>query len=139
MLTAACWLAMTGAGFAQSFDVTFKVPLNLTGIATAITKVKVGCNINSPALPVVAGSAANVVSAFVEIPVSGGQVVTTATVVVPVSRLDTSNGKTSATYRCIMWGFSQTGQDWDTFDEMAPRPIYRLSPTPANITGTFTW
>src|SRR5258706_14398341 len=104
MLTAACWLAMTGAGFAKSFDVTFKVPLNLTGIATAITKVKVGCNINSPALPVVAGSAANVVSAFVEIPVSGGQGVPTAAGVGPVSRLGTTHGKTSSTYSCIMWG-----------------------------------
>ena len=63
-------------------DVTFELPVNLTRISGAISKVMVTCNISSAAL---AGSPNKKLAAQVELPVVAGQVVTTVGVVVPVT------------------------------------------------------
>lgn len=142
ILTTACVLAMATTGIAQTYDVTFKVPLNVTRISPEITKVEVFCDILSEALPTVGrtGSVGHA-RAFVDLSPTGGQVVTTATVVVPVSSLNTSATPTAGTasYTCTFTGFSQPLQRWDRFSATQAVAAFRLSPTPADISGTFTW
>lgn len=138
-LTVLCWLATTGSAIAGPFDVTFQVPLNLTKLATDITKVRVFCEILSAAL--VTGNLVGGPALATEVPVSAGQVVSTATVVIPINSLDTSKA-TSAQYHCQLEGFSQTLQRWYPFSETATDARFRLSPTPGLIPasgGTFTW
>src|SRR5437773_11658440 len=92
ILTAVCWLAVAGAAVAGPYDVTFQVPLNLTKIALAVSKVRIVCVIDSLALPSLSiTTPGGTAFGSVEFPVSGGQIITTATVVVPVTTLDTSN------------------------------------------------
>ena len=132
-----CWLAMTATASAGPYDVTFQVPLNLTRLAMGVVRVRVTCVVNSTALPG-GGAIGNV-----DFAVSGGQVITTGTVVVPVTSLDTSNGKTSANYRCVLQAFETTagvsridvGSDF-TND---PTSQFFLSPVPMPLSGTFTW
>jgi hypothetical protein len=140
MFSATCLLGMAATATAGPYDVTFQVPLNLTGLSPDITKVQVDCTITSAALPVtqaraVEGSARG----FTEPPASGGQVVSTVTVVVPITTLDTSGGKTTAHYSCRLTAFSQTLGSYGKFDPAASVPAFRVSPVPADITGTFTW
>jgi hypothetical protein len=134
-LTVTLWLAASGSAIAGPYDVTFQVPLNLTGLSPTITKVRVSCTIYSSALP---GGALASVHAFVDRSTTGGQVVSTATVVVPVTSLDTSGGRTSANYMCRLTGFSQT-QGEGRFDSAATNPVFRIAPTPADISGSFNW
>src|SRR5438128_2458538 len=119
ILSTICWLAMTATGIAGPYDVTFQMPLNLTRIGIAITKVKVVCQVMSDALPFysIAGVTGTIrmAEAMTELAVSGAQVVTTATVVVPVTTLDTSNGKTSASYKCYLQGYSTIQMRYNDF------------------------
>jgi len=135
ILTAMCWVAMAGAVVAGPYDVTFQVPLNLTRIPTDITSVQVSCIITSNALPALTSQGSSA-----QLAVTGGQVVTTATVVVPVTTLDTSNGKTSATYSCSLQAPSSGTMKFPVnLSTATPGSPYYLSPLPAAITGTFTW
>src|SRR5947208_3578741 len=90
ILTAMCWLVMAGAAVAGPYDVTFQVPLNLTRIPTDITSVQVECVIRSDALPAldVTGTDRSSQGLSVQLAVTGGQVVTTASLVVPITTLD---------------------------------------------------
>src|SRR5437899_1436708 len=92
ILTAVCWLAMAGAAVAGPYDVTFQVPLNLTRIPTGITSVRVFCLVRSDALPAVDVSGTDRSSGNYSgrLAVTGGQVVSNAAVVVPITTLDTS-------------------------------------------------
>ena len=128
-----CALATPRLCVAQS-DVTFKVPLNLTQVSSDIAKVAVYCSISSIAIV----NRAAKLGAQQEIPVSGGQLVTTVTVVVPVSGLDNPVGKT-ATYECLLSGFSTSLQQWQPFNSASAVPAFRLTPTPAGLSGTFNW
>ena len=142
ILTVACCLAMTGAvAVAQTPDVTFKAPVNVTRLPPDITKVQVDCMITSSALPPDPRGATGHAGGFQELPVSGGQVVTTATVVVPIPSLNTSANASaaSATYMCRLTGFSQPLNQWGEFSDTQTIPAFRISPTPPNITGTFNW
>ena len=136
MLSTICWFAMTAAAMAGPYDVTFKVPVNLTRLATTLTQVRVTCAVTSPAISTpTAGTA----TGSVDFPVSAGQVVTTATVLVPVTSIDTSNGRTSASYRCTITGKIPGVLTWESFWDGSAREEFRLSPTLNPITGTFTW
>lgn len=70
-------------------DVTFEVPLNLTRLAPDIKKVMVTCSMTSDAFPMRKDKRGAAVKpprgAYVELPVSAGQLVTTARVVIPVT------------------------------------------------------
>jgi hypothetical protein len=140
ILTAAWLVVMTAAGNAQSSDVTFQVPVNLTRLSADLTKVAVYCEITSAALPRVASLSVGRAQKQVELTPSGGQLVQTVSVVVPISSLDTSNGKTSADYKCTLSGFSQSLQRWSLFEDSQTVPaVFRLSPTPPSISANFTW
>jgi hypothetical protein len=135
-------LALTTAGFAQSSDVTFAVPVNLTKLSPSISKITVYCFIDSGALPQLSGqqNALRRVQNQVEITVSGGQVVQTVNVVVPVGSLDLSKG-TSATYACKLSGYSDRTKITLQFSDNPPatQSEFRVSPTPSDLNGTFNW
>jgi hypothetical protein len=142
MLSTICWFAMTAAAIAGPYDVTFQVPVNVTRLATAVTKIRVLCQITSQAIrgaTTSSGTPTDTVSGTLELPVSAGQVVSPATVVVPVTSLDTSNGRTSASYKCILQGTTTTDPRWYEFFDSGSAGAFRVSPTPDPITGTFTW
>jgi len=65
-------------------DVTFTVPLNITQMSPDITKVAVWCKITGVAIHTRSGN----ISTQVELVPQAGQVVTTATVVVPWQMTD---------------------------------------------------
>jgi hypothetical protein len=117
-------------------DVTFTVPLNITQLSPDITKVAVYCRITGPAITTRSGN----IGAQVELVPQGGQVVTTATVVVtwPLTDMTDPTG-TQANYDCLLSGFSNSLQRWDRFYEEQATPVFRLKPTPPALTGTFTW
>ena len=137
ILTAAWLVVMTAAGVAQSSDVTFQVPLNLTNLSPDLATVGVFCEITSTALTNTSGKA----SKQVDLVPANGQIIQPAvSVVVPIPFLDTSGGKTSASYRCTLSGYSRSLQRWSPFGDAQTLPVaFRLSPAPANITGTFMW
>jgi len=117
-------------------DVTFTVPLNITQMSPDITKVAVWCKITGPAITSRSGN----IGAQVEIVPQAGQVVTTATVVVPWPPTDLTNpAGTQASYSCSLSGYSNSLQRWDIFREDHPTPAFRLKPTPTELTGTFVW
>ncbi len=133
-------------------DVTFEVPLNLTRLAPDITKVMVTCSITTDAFPMRKDRHGVWVKlprgANVELPVSAGQLVTTARVVIPVtvnSFMDPltampkdPTGK-SADYQCDIMGFSTKVGVWQPFDQKGPVASLQVSPSPVPITGTFPW
>ena len=120
---------------------TFQVPLNLTRLSSDLNKVAVFCEITSDALPRTAGMTVGRAQKQVELTPSNGQLVQpSVAVVVPIASLDTSNGRTSANYKCTLSGFSQSLQRWSPFGDSQTLPaVFRLSPAPADITGNFTW
>jgi hypothetical protein len=136
-ILALCLVVMLAAARAQaqSSDVTFRMPLNLTNLSPDITRVSVTCRIVSPALPVFQGQP----QAYrgEQFPVVAGRLVTTATVVVAIPQLNSPAGKT-ANYSCYLRGSTQmaTGRE---FTENNSDPAFRLSPTPVTITGSFDW
>jgi hypothetical protein len=95
-------LLPTGHPAAQtsSADVTFVVPLNITNLASDITKVRVTCIVRGTAL-----DAQRV--GELELAVSGRQVITTAQVVVlvPASAVTIAAGL-QANYNCTLAGYS---------------------------------
>lgn len=135
-------------------DVTFEVPLNLTRLAPDITKVMVTCSITSDAFPMrkIRGVAVKQPhGAQIELPVSAGQLVTTARVVVPITAdkfmdpvtmiKQDPTGK-SVDYQCDIMGFSTKGGGWQQFVDptrKSSNTSLQLSPLPAPITGTFNW
>jgi hypothetical protein len=154
VLLTICLLALPGVSAAQANpgDITFTIPVNLTQLANGLGKVRVGCEIQSDAITVNRqptkaqgpGSGPGVVYAkSQEIPISGGQVTTTATVVVSTAGvLNDPIGK-SAAYLCALEGFSNAQQRWMPFNYSIPisgtEPALRLTPNPGSQSGSFTW
>ena len=124
----------------NSSDVTFTVPLNFTHLSSDLAKIAVSCKIESTALPKkTAGIGVPMVGNQQEYPVTGGQLVMTANVVVPVSNLVDPTGKT-ASYTCEVSGFSTQAQQWGKFDPQQTILALRLSPAPpSTLSGSFTW
>lgn len=126
---------------AQGSDVTFSVPLNLTHLSPDLAKVEVYCTITSNAIPTYNGNGKGGIPRVVgqqDIVVSGGQVVTTALVVVAVSGLINPVGQT-ARYDCKVSGFSTSQQTWGSLDPASPTAAFRVSPATVSLSGTFTW
>ena len=121
---------------AQTSDgaVTFSLPLNITNLSPDITKVAVYCKITSSAF----NNRFGYVQKQEEYVPQNGQVVTTATVVIPTTELLDPIGK-SANYYCTLSAFSNSLQRWELFSETSATPVFRLRPTPPEMSGTFTW
>ena len=120
-----------------SYEITFKVPLNLSQIPTAISKVAVNCTIQSTAI---ISNSRGQLSKQEELimPGTGGQLVTTINVVILASGLDNPVGK-AATYNCLLSGFSTVAGRWDAFSETATIAEFRVTTTPPPLQGNFTW
>ena len=125
-------------------EVTFNVPLNLTRLAGNIPKVRVRCELNSGAF---ADSASSALlrpyqrTVQLEIPVSQGDVVQTAQLVVTLQpgELDNPSGK-QANYECDLRAFDATQQAWLFFGTRTGSQSHaELTPAPAPITGAFVW
>ncbi len=124
-----------------SADVTFEVPLNLTNLMGAITKVAVECSIESPALP---GGAK---TGRTEVAVVGGAVNQQVLVVVSVPQNELYKPQSayyeSANYQCSLFGFQATGVGWVDFTEATGGgvevPFFQLSPRVDRKSGTFNW
>ena len=152
VLLTICLLALPGVSAAQANpgDIMLTVPVNLTQLSNGVGKVRVSCEIHSDAITVnrqptkgSPGSGPGILSKSEEVPISGGQVKATATVVVStVGVLDDPIGK-SAAYICALEGFSNAQQRWVPFNYASPitytEPAFRLTPNPGSQSGMFTW
>lgn len=123
---------------AQSSDVTFQVPVNVTKMSADITKVAVYCEITSDALPKLSGQTVGRAQKQVELTPSAGQIVQTVAVVVPIASVDTT-ASASADYKCTLSGFSQSLNRWSPFSATNTIAAFRLSPTPPTLVGMFNW
>lgn len=118
-----------------SYEITFKVPLNLSQISTAISKVAVNCTITSTAITT---NAKGQLVKQEEFAITNGQLVFNASVVILASGL-VNPGGTSATYSCVLLGFSTLAQRWLSFSETATVAEFRTTTTPLPLEGNFTW
>ena len=132
-ISAIGFLTLADLSWAQQNYVTFSVPVNLSQLSPDLTNVNVRCTIQSAALS--GGSAFSI--AFLTHNGSG-RLVTTATVRVSISTLDISAGA-NATYTCSLTGQLKSGGGQQGFSANATVSAFRLSPTPAPITGSFSW
>lgn len=132
-------LVPSGAIDAQtvSAEVTIKVPVNLTQLGPDVGKVVVACNIQSSAIT--NGSPnVNEVNRFTDVPVSGGQVVTTVTLVFSLTQLNNPVGKTAAVL-CNLTGWSTSQQAYVQFGPNSPNPSFRTTTNPPDLNSTFVW
>ena len=135
-------LAVPASGAAQTAtEVTLKVPVNLLQFGPDVSKIRVACSIRSDAITT--GNTFREVSKTTEIPMSGGQVVTTATIVFAFTGLDNPVGK-SATIVCSLDGWSTSQQSWNQFRGGATNPSFKVlsTPNPATLVfldGSFVW
>lgn len=135
-------------------DVTLEVPLNLTRLAPDITKIDITCYMTSRAIvgdgSIRGAPPDNKFAGNIVLDVTKGRLITTANVVVavPSDCLQNPIGQ-PAEYECMMTGYS-TGirvikgsgsvpAGWGFFDEKSTNPSFIASPTPAKLTGSFTW
>jgi hypothetical protein len=124
-------------------DVTFEVPVNLTRLSPYVSKVAVTCMFGTTIDPNMGttSSGKDVLSNRVELPVSAGQVVTTARVVIAVPTTPPYKPGQVLNYQCALTALSSdpnAGSGWQPFD-LKNGTSFNVSPTPLPITGTFTW
>lgn len=144
-------LALSATAAAQSNDVTFTIPLNLTRLLPDLSKVAVECTIQG-------GGATSPLFVFgrdgvtgrTEINVTGGQVVATAAVLIPVGTANPPVG-TNVPYSCTLSGFSAAQNVWGPLvaqsNSPSQNPAFRIWPNPAPefpsqafiIGGEFFW
>jgi hypothetical protein len=142
VLTLVFQMLASGPAGAQSTsaDVTFAVPLNLTNLATDITKVRVTCSFlgvgSSSPTPGLDRAGA------VEIPVTGRQVITTAQVVVMVPPTAIGAGISAGTgqrYTCALDAYS-AALGWGHFlDRDTTGSFKTTQPVTTTVGGTFQW
>ena len=134
-------IAMGGVAAAQTSNLTFRVPLNLTQLPSDLTSVRIECVVQSAALANAGIASHQMPHGKTDISVSNGQVVTTTEVVVPVSSdtlIQANAVGTSASYECRLMGAFTSNSSYVYLDQ-AGSGVARLSPLPAKLTGTFTW
>lgn len=117
-----------------SADVTVNVPINVTQLGPEVTKIKLLCSITSVAIT---NAPNNTVSKNQELPVSGGQVVTTASLLFSVTGLDNPVGK-QFTVACYTQGYSSSSNSWGDLNDTATNPSFKVS-SPMRNGLTFTW
>jgi len=125
-------------------DVTFEVPINLTRLSPYLSKVAVTCMFGTTIDPNIGttSSGKDTLSNRVELPVSAGQVVTTARVVIAVPATPPYKPGQVLTYQCALSALSSepmAGSGWQPLDQKAPVASLQVSPTPLPITNTFIW
>jgi hypothetical protein len=106
-------LAVPGASTAQtaSADVTVKIPVDLKNFGPDLAKVKVECTIISDAITNGTGAGNHYMTKAQELPMSGGAVNTTVSIVFNFTQLDNPVGK-PAQLSCNLLGWSTSAQSW---------------------------
>jgi hypothetical protein len=125
-------------------DVTFEVPINLTRLSPYLSKVAVTCQFGTMIDPYIGttSSGKDVLFNRVELPVSAGQVVTTARVVIAVPATPPYKPGQVLNYECALSALSSDpmgGNGWQPLSQKVPVASLQVSPVPVPITGTFTW
>ena len=140
----ACLVAAPDVAVAQvpGGDVTLKVPMNLTKLSTELAKVRVSCQVDSTALRY-DEQGRTTTTIFADsgyIPVSNGQVITTASIVFSKFSLMNNPAGVTATYSCSLDAVDRAGLE-GLLTTTRPQiyPQFTLTPTPAVLRGTFTW
>ena len=119
--------------------VTIKIPINLTQFGSDIVKVKVGCTIFSEAITNGTGAANQYMRKEQEVPMSGGKVTETVSLVFSFTQLNNPVGKT-ATVNCDLTGWSTVDQAWTSFGPNRANPSFRSSTELSGSIGNpFTW
>ena len=145
-----CFLTLFGEVSAQKTtgdvipgDVTFEVPINLTRLSSALTKVAVTCMFGPTIDPNkgITSYGGDVLSNRVEFPVSAGQVVTTARVVIAAPATPLYKPGTVLAYECALSALSSDPMagGWQPLGGKVPVASLQVSPVPLPIKGTFTW
>ncbi|MGH8250227.1 MAG: hypothetical protein ACREVI_05945 [Steroidobacteraceae bacterium] len=124
-------------------DVTFNVPVNLTRLPSALTKIKVTCELHSNAI---IQHPASVLPAYrrdaqSEVPIVQGEVAETVQVVIPLTSrdLDNPSGK-QAFYNCLLFAYRQSDNFWQNLTTATSLSApFILTPQPQRITGSFVW
>lgn len=143
LIGAACLNCSAEAQDTLPGDVTFVVPLNLTRLSPYIERVAVSCrfgDLDDPRMTL---------SMNQEIPVSSGQVVGDAVIVVPVDPYAALfKPAQTLSYECTLSGLiggSRSGTQadpmitgWVRLDDKL-EPSIALSPPPTPIKGMFVW
>jgi hypothetical protein len=134
-------LTLVARAQSTSADVTFAVPLNLTNLASDITKVRVTCSMEYGRMAL--GSAQPVVrKGEVEIPVTARQVVTTAHVVVmiPATAVLPNTVGQMQPYECWLEAFS-AAIGWGLFGDQDMTGSFRTTQpvTESKVPQTFQW
>ncbi len=130
-------LALSSTVGAQSNDVTISIPLNLTRLLPDLSKVAVECTMRGGAAPHPFGR--DGITGRTELNVTGGQVVTTATVLMPIGNASPAVGM-SVPFSCTLSGFSAAQQTWGPFIASAmnrpnENPALKLWLNPATPNG----
>lgn len=140
-----CVSMLLGEVSAQTIpgDVTFEVPINLTRLSPYLSKVAVTCMFGTTIDPNLGttSSGKDTLSNRVELPVSAGQVVTTARVVIAVPATPQYKPRQVLNYQCALSALSSepgVGSGWQPFDPKNGTS-FNVSPTPLPIKSTFTW
>lgn len=124
-------------------DVTFEVPLNLTRLSPYLSKVAVTCMFGPKIDPNMGmtSQGTDVLSNRVELPVSAGQVVTIARVVIAVPSTPLYKPRQVLNYHCALSALSSDpkASGWIPLGQKAVPTSLQISPSPLPITGTFTW
>jgi hypothetical protein len=138
----ACLVAAPDVAVAQvpGGDVTLKVPVNFTKLSADLAKIRLSCSLDSPALMYdeQGRTSTRIFADSGRLPVSNGQFVTTLTVVFTKFTLKSNPAGVTATYRCDLDSEDRTGFE-APFNASSQYPAFKLTPTPAALTGTFTW
>lgn len=140
-----CVSMLLGEVSAQTIpgDVTFEVPLNLTRLSPYLSKVAVTCMFGPKIDPNMGmtSQGTDVLSNRVELPVSAGQVDTTARVVIAVPSTPLYKPKQVLTYHCALTALSSApkASGWIALGGKIPVTSLQVSPVPVPITGIFIW
>lgn len=145
LVASAVSLALSATAAAQSNDFTINVPLNLTRLLPDLSKVAVDC-----AIPGGGTFGHDGIAGRTELNVTGGKLVTTATVLMAMGSVNPPIGMT-VSYTCSLSGFSVAQNAWAPLvaqsNSPSQNPAFRiwLNPAPALpsqafiVAGSFFW
>jgi len=144
-MTALAAMAVMATAAAQQapIEVAFELPLNLTHLPSTISKVSVSCMLSSQAITMNKTDPRGKRTVVAEFPVSQGEVVRTARLVITIHPLELQNpAGQQANYECWLQAYDLTTLAWQSFKgSTVPGRFtdFLLMPIPMPITGTFAW
>ena len=132
-----------GEGSAQSMaaELAFKVPINMTQLSPDIAKLRLLCSVSSDAITTATNRIVSAPSQ--EFTVTGGQYISTATVVFSFTALDNPVGKIGFVTCHLFGSLTSSPTVFNAFSTTATNPAYKISTssglTTLTINDQFTW